>query len=278
MIRRESPAKVNLILRVLGRRPDGYHDIESLMQKISLCDELFFTPAEKDIRIRCHGASLPEDESNIVHRAASAIRSRLPGRPGVEITIHKKIPVAAGLGGGSSNAAVTLTTLNELFGLNLPRQELMAIGKSLGADVPFFIFADAAWAFGIGERLYPAEPLPKMWFVLVNPGFEVSTKAVYQKLNLALTKEKRKDSIHRFNTVSELAGALRNDLEGVTLDLHPELRAVKDLLVKMGALGSLMSGSGPTLFGLFDSEKKAAMAEETLRQSTNHVVFRAHSI
>jgi 4-diphosphocytidyl-2-C-methyl-D-erythritol kinase len=95
---------------------------------------------------------------------------------------------------------------------------------------------------------------------------------------LALTKEKRKDSIHRFNTVSELAGALRNDLEGVTLDLHPELRAVKDLLVKMGALGSLMSGSGPTLFGLFDSEKKAAMAEETLRQSTNHVIFRAHSI
>ncbi len=279
MIRRDSPAKVNLILRVLGRRPDGYHDIESLMQKISLCDELFFVATgNPGIRLRCRGLPLPEDENNIAHRAAAAILSRLPRRTGVEITIQKKIPVAAGLSGGSSNAAVTLTALNELFGLNLPREELMDIGKSLGADVPFFLFADAAWACGLGERLYPAKSLPKMWFVLVNPGFEVSTKSIYGKLNLGLTTGRRKDSIHRFDTVPELAGALWNDLEGVTLDLHPELRAVKDLLVNVGALGSLMSGSGPTLFGLFDSEEKAAMAEETLRQSTNHVIFRAHSI
>ena len=278
MIRKDSPAKVNLILRVLGKRPDGYHDIESLMQKISLHDELCFKPRERGILIRCPGSPLPEDENNIVHRAAAALMSRLPRSAGVEITIRKKIPVAAGLGGGSSNAAATLCALNELFGLKLKKEELMDIGGSLGADVPFFIFADAAWAFGIGERLYPAEHLPKTWFVLANPGFEVSTRTVYQALNLALTKEKRKDSIHRFNTASELAAALWNDLEGVTLNLHPELREVKDLFVKLGALGSLMSGSGPTLFGLFDSERKASRAEEALRRSTNYSIFRAHSI
>ncbi len=278
MIRKDSPAKVNLILRVLGRRPDGYHDIETLLLKISLKDELLFQPLEKGIRIRCPGTSLPEDENNIVHRAASAILSRLPRTAGVEITLHKKIPVAAGLGGGSSNAAVTLLTLNDLFRLRLPGEELMAIGKSLGADVPFFLFADAAWAFGIGDRLYPAGPLPKMWFVLVHPGFEVSTKTVYQKLNLALTKGERNDRIRRFHTVSEIAGGLQNDLERVTLNLHPELRAVKNLLVERGALASLMSGSGPTLFGLFDSERKAMAAEEALRRSTAFSVFRAHSI
>lgn len=278
MIRKNSPAKVNLILRVLGRRPDGYHDIKSLMQKISLHDELHFAPGDSGILLRCSGTSLPEDENNIVHRAAAALLSRLPQSAGVEITIKKKIPVAAGLGGGSSNAAATLCALNELFSLKLTREKLMNIGRTLGADVPFFIFADAAWAFGIGERLYPAEHLPKMWFVLANPGFEVSTKMVYQKLNLALTKEKRKDSIRKFNTVLELAEALQNDLERVTLNLHPELREVKDLFVKLGALGSLMSGSGPTLFGLFDSERKASRAEEALRRSTNYFIFRAHSI
>lgn len=278
MIWKDSPAKVNLILRVLGRRPDGYHDIETLLLKISLKDELIFQPLERGIRIRCPGTSLPEDENNIVHRAASAILSRLPRTAGVEIILYKKIPVAAGLGGGSSNAAVTLSALNDLFGLHLPGEELMAIGKSLGADVPFFLFADAAWAFGIGDRLCPAGPLPKMWFVLVHPGFEVSTKAVYQKLNLALTKGKRSDRIRRFHTVSEIAGNLQNDLERVTLNLHPELRAVKDLLVERGALGSLMSGSGPTLFGLFDSERKATEAEEALRASTGLSVFRAHSV
>jgi 4-diphosphocytidyl-2-C-methyl-D-erythritol kinase len=278
MIRKNSPAKVNLILRVLGRRPDGYHDIESLMQKISLHDELHFAPGDSGILLRCPGTSLPEDENNIVHRAAAALLSRLPQSAGVEITIKKKIPVAAGLGGGSSNAAATLCALNELFSLKLTREKLMDIGRTLGADVPFFIFADAAWAFGIGERLYPAEHLPKMWFVLANPGFEVSTKMVYQKLNLALTKEKRKDSIRKFNTVLELAEALQNDLERVTLNLHPELREVKDLFVKLGALGSLMSGSGPTLFGLFESERKASRAEEALRRSTNYFIFRAHSI
>ncbi|HOD35920.1 MAG TPA: 4-(cytidine 5'-diphospho)-2-C-methyl-D-erythritol kinase [Syntrophales bacterium] len=278
MIRKDSPAKVNLILKVLGKRPDGYHDIESLLQKVSLYDELSFSPGDKGIRIRCPGTSLPEDEDNIVHRAASALMSRLPPDAGVEITIRKKIPVAAGLGGGSSNAAATLCALNELFGLKLRKEDLMDIGRTLGADIPFFIYADAAWAFGIGERLYPAEHLPKMWFVLANPGFEVSTRTVYEALNLALTKKRRKDSIRRFKTVSELAAALWNDLEGVTFHLHPKLREVKDLFVKLGAVGSLMSGSGPTLFGLFESEGKAARAEEALKRSTNYSIFRAHSI
>ena len=187
MITKASPAKVNLYLRVLRRREDGYHDILSLMQRISLCDEMTFTPRAGGIVIRCPDSSLPEDERNIVYRAAAAFFSRIAAPPGVEITIRKKIPIAAGLGGGSSNAATTLMTLNELSGCPLTREELLEMGAKLGADVPFFIFGNTAWASGIGDRFIEAAPLPPLWFVLINPGFAVSTKWVYQGLNLGLT-------------------------------------------------------------------------------------------
>jgi 4-diphosphocytidyl-2-C-methyl-D-erythritol kinase len=278
MISKTAPAKVNLTLRVLGKRTDGYHDILSLMQRISLCDEMLFSPRDSGVVVRCPDSSLPEDEGNIAYRAAAAFISRTKFLPGVEIAIRKKIPIAAGLGGGSSNAAATLMTLNEIAGYPLTREELMRMGTELGADVPFFIFGDTAWASGIGDLLTAAAPLPRLRFVLVNPGFTVSTKMVYQSLNLGLTNPSIRYSIPRFSTVEDLICGLTNDLEKVTVRRHPVLDRIKNLLLENGARGALMSGSGPTVFGIFTDEASALQAEKNLRQGNQWSVFGAHSL
>lgn len=269
MITKASPAKVNLYLRVLRKREDGYHDILSLIQRISLCDEMTFSPGPNRIVISCPDSSLPEDENNIVYRAAAAFYSRIAAQPDIEITIRKKIPIAAGLGGGSSNAATTLMTLNEISGFPLTREELLGIGVKLGADVPFFIFGNTAWASGIGDCLIEAPPLPPLWFVLINPGFEVSTKLVYQGLNLRLTNERINYSIPRFCTGEDVIRSLTNDLEKVTLKLHPVLEQIKSLLLARGAGGALMSGSGPTVFGVFTDEESALRAEHHIQKKKN---------
>lgn len=278
MIRLLSPAKVNLYLRVLKKREDGYHDLATLMQKISLYDELEFEPVPRGIHLKCSGAELPGNEDNIVYRAAEKILSLANCVSGVAISLHKKIPLAAGLGGGSSNAAMTLLALNELFRLNFSREELRKIGATLGADVPFFLFPGPAWAFDIGDRLEAAPEVPPAWFVLVNPGFEVSTRVIYERLNLRLTKEPFHYSIPRFLTMEDLAAGLYNDLERVTLKMHPELQEIKDLLCSQGARGALMSGSGPTLFGVFESEDKAGEAETFLKNCKTCTVIRARSV
>lgn len=270
MITKTSPAKVNLYLRVLRRREDGYHDILSLMQRISLCDELIFRREAGGIAIRCPDSTLPEDQSNIVHRAAAAFLSRIGARAGVEITIHKRIPTAAGLGGGSSNAATALMTLNEMYGSPLTRDELLTTGGTLGADVPFFIFGNAAWASGIGERLTDAPPLPPLWFVLINPGFAVSTQWVYRELNLELTNRRINYSIPRFDTMDRLTRGLTNDLEKVTIRSYPVLERIKSLLLDRGAGGALMSGSGPTVFGVFGEEAAAEEARDALREESRN--------
>jgi 4-diphosphocytidyl-2-C-methyl-D-erythritol kinase len=273
-----SPAKVNLILKVLRRREDGYHDIASLMQKVSLADEMEFAPRKEGIALACPGSDLPTGEGNLVVRAARALFAEAGFTGGVEITLRKRIPTAAGLGGGSSNAATTLTVLNSLFQFGFDRERLIGIGARLGADVPFFIYGSSAWAFGIGEILEPAETPPGMWLVLVNPGFEVPTKWVYQSLNLPLTKTPLKYTIPTFSGVRDLAAALSNDLETVTVARHPVLEELKGFLRRQGALGSLMSGSGPTVFGLFDNEPDAIKAEGALRTSYPYAVFKAEPI
>lgn len=278
MITKLSPAKVNLYLRVLGKRRDGYHDILSLLQRISLFDELAFSPGGCGIVVRCPGGTLPEDEGNIVYRAAAAFFSRTAVPPGIEIIVRKKIPLAAGLGGGSSNAATTLTTLNEIAGSPLARKELMEIGSRLGADVPFFIYGKTAWVSGIGNRFVEAPSLPPLWFVLINPGFEIPTKMVYQKLNLGLTNGGINYSIPRFYTMDDLIRGLTNDLEKVTVGLYPVLDLLKSLLLENGALGALMSGSGPTVFGLFADEESAFSAERKLKQESGWSVFGARSL
>jgi 4-diphosphocytidyl-2-C-methyl-D-erythritol kinase len=278
MIVKQSPAKINLLLRVLRKREDGYHDIASLMQKISLCDEMIFLLTGDSIVVKCPDGSLPENEDNIVYKAAEALFSYTERNPGVEITINKRIPVAAGLGGGSSNAATTLTALNDLLGCGCSIRELMKIGSKIGADVPFFMFDNTAWAFGIGDRLQTADSIPFMWFVLVNPGFEVSTKKVYENLKLPLTKGVIKYNIPRLKKVPQVVEELTNDLEQVTLKNHPDLIQIKEILVKYGALGSLMSGSGPTVFGIFENREKALKAEEGIKKEIVGSVFTVHSL
>ena len=278
MIVRQSPAKVNLFLRVLGKRADGYHDILSLMQRISLCDEMSFALKGEGIVVKCPGSTLPEDRNNIVYRAAEEILAHVSRHTGVEITIHKEIPVAAGLGGGSSNAATTLVTLNEMMGTPCSTQELMHMGARLGADVPFFVFGRTALASGIGDHLKPMDGIPPIWFVLVNPGFEVSTGDIYERLRLGLTKEPIKYRMPRFLTVSHIARGLYNDLEKVSLRLHPILSEIKELLMAHGAEGSLMSGSGPTVFGIFRDENDATKAERQLQKTQVGSVFVAYSI
>lgn len=280
MITKLSPAKVNLYLDVIRKREDGYHDISTLMQRINLCDEISFCPIDRGIVIKCPDSSLPEDEQNLVYKAATSLFAEVSYPSGIQITIRKKIPIAAGLGGGSSNAATTLLTLNEMFNFCYTKDDLMKLGAKLGADIPFFIFERTAWAFGIGDQLKGVENIPAGWFVLINPGFEVSTKMVYENLNLRLTKRAINYSIPWFEGLSarDLAKMLYNKLETVTLSLKPVLLDFKKLLIKNGALGALMSGSGPTVFGIFDREDASIRAEEALKRMGIGSVFRAKSI
>jgi 4-diphosphocytidyl-2-C-methyl-D-erythritol kinase len=278
-MKRLSPAKVNLYLRVLRRREDGYHDLATLMQQISLYDELTLLPRDKGIVLHCPGGAVPEDSGNIVYRAAEAVLTRTGCTAGVDISLAKHIPIAAGLGGGSSNAAATILALNELFALHLSLSEMIDIGAALGADVPFFIYGPCAWAFGIGDRL-EAVPhgLPALWFVLLNPPLQVPTKMVYESLNLGLTNEAIHYSIRRFCTVTDVARGLHNDLERVTFAIHPHLKQLKDALLRRGALGALMSGSGPTVFGIFTDQENAAYAAAALKGAGPWSVYTACSL
>lgn len=261
-----SPAKVNLMLNVLGKREDGYHEIESIMTRISIFDVVSIHIEDGEgLEVTCTDPA-PSGEGNIAYKAAFEILNRCPGRARVKVEIKKNIPVAAGLGGGSSNAGTVLLGLNNMLGAGLSRDELMKIGARLGADVPFFIFEKPAIARGIGEILEEIY-LPKLWFVLLNPNIPVSTADVYRGLNLkiGLTKERFNISIAKFNSgVEGVVRVLHNDLEDVAIRMHPEIGLVKDELLSAGAVRALMSGSGATVFGLFDSKERAEEASNYL--------------
>ena len=263
VIELKASAKINLYLAVKGKRADGYHEIESLMQKIDLADRIQLRIGGQGIRLTCVGADLPTDKGNLVFRAADAFL-RKTGGSGVDITLEKKIPVAAGLGGGSSDAAAVLRGLNRLFATELPDEELLALAKPLGADVPFFMYDwPAAWATGIGEELTPAAPLANCHLVLVNPGISVSTGWVYK--NFALTSgcntfilaRGRQSSDSRSHWRPKMPEDLYNDLEAVTISHYPEIEQIKNELRHDGAVGVLMSGSGPTVFGIFTDPDRA---------------------
>ncbi len=275
-----APAKINLFLRVLRKRADGYHDIVSLMQKITLYDELIFSPCPKGIVLNCPGSDLPISEDNLVFRAAQSIFAYANYPSGVEIKLTKKIPLAAGLGGGSSDAATTLIALNKICSLNLKKSELMKLGAKIGADVPFFIFGNNALASGIGDKLKALQDLPKINLVLIKPRFELSTKMVYENLNLRLTKGKNNYSIPRFLELSDIIRELHNDLESVSFKMHPDLADLKKMLLKHGALGALMSGSGPTVFGIFRSGKEAKKVLEIIEKEVpdQYQLFLAKSL
>jgi 4-diphosphocytidyl-2-C-methyl-D-erythritol kinase len=275
-----APAKINLFLRVLRKRADGYHDIVSLMQKITLYDELIFSPLPTGIVLSCPGSDLPVSEDNLVFRAAQSIFAYANYPFGVEIKLTKKIPLAAGLGGGSSDAATTLIALNKICSLNFKKNELMKLGAKIGADVPFFIFGNNALASGIGDKLQALQDLPKINLVLIKPRFELSTKMVYENLNLRLTKGKNNYSIPRFLELGDMIRELHNDLESVSLKMHPDLADLKKMLLKHGALGALMSGSGPTVFGVFRSGKEAEKVLEIIEKEVpdQYQLFLAKSL
>ena len=273
-----APAKINLILKIHGKRDDGYHDLTSLMQKISLTDRLFFCRRQSaGITLRCPESNLPENHTNIAFKAASSYRDYVDLQTGIEIVLHKNIPVAAGLGGGSSDAAAVLIGLDKLFGSSLSQDELLQLAAPLGADVPFFVLQHgAAIATGTGTQLEPCASIHDYWIVLVNPGIAVSTKWVFD--NFALTTESNQyifsgysksfDYIHEaitaFKKRSSKVG-LCNDLESVTARKHKVIQDIKYAFENGGAVSSLMSGSGPTVFGIFDDLGKATMQFEVFK-------------
>ena len=282
-----APAKINLYLRVIGRRPDGYHLLETVMQKVTLYDEIELRPRSEGIRLRCSGGGVPENRMNLVYRAAELLlhanRERRGGAEcGVDITLTKKIPVAAGLGGGSSDAAAMLRGLNDLYACGFSTAELAEMGLRLGADVPFFLNdAPSALATGVGEILQPVEPLSGFSVLLINPGFPVSTRWVYQ--NFALTNKKNvstlkslQEGVVEARVLSHSAQAvtpatvLVNDLETVTVSTFPEIGRLKDELLQNGATKALMSGSGPTVFGLFADRQHAIFCFALFKSRFDH--------
>jgi 4-diphosphocytidyl-2-C-methyl-D-erythritol kinase len=260
-MRRQAPAKVNLGLAVQRRRPDGYHDIATLFVKISLADTLWLESTPSGIVIECEHPDVPCDESNLIYRAAAALQPLAPDR-GVRIHVHKRIPVAAGLGGGSSDAAAALLGLNTLWELQLTRAELTPYAARLGADVPFFLLPDtAALGEGRGDELTPLTCPQVFYLVLVTPPVAVSTAWVYSKFRFELTGVPKDTTILRqyleSGDIAGLGAACSNDLETVVLPEFPVVGDVKRALRQPGTYGVCMSGSGPSVYALCASQMVA---------------------
>jgi len=269
-IRISAPAKINLFLKVTGKRPDNYHELCTLMCPISLYDTLTVTFGAKKILTLCSHPDVPDGEANLAHRAAAAFLESIDCSEGVRISVEKKIPVAAGLGGGSSDAASVLLAMNRYYGNPLSQDRLIETGCRIGADVPFFIFQKPALATGIGEKLESVAGLTPYRVLLVNPGFKVLTAEIFKNCNLTLTNREKVlknplfiDSV--FDISRELINDLGNDLETVTGSRFPEIFFIKSLLLRHGAMGAAMSGSGPTVFGLFTDRTAAETAFDAFR-------------
>ena len=275
-----APAKVNLYLRVTGRREDGYHLLDTLMAPISLGDEVEVSRADGppgSMTVRADDPDVPRGPENTVRRAARAFRERTGLRDPVAVDLRKRIPVGAGLGGGSTDAAAALRGMNDLLGAGLSDRDLLALAVSVGADVPFFVRGGAARAGGIGEKLSPAGPLPRLWMVVLFPNFPVSTAWVYRNYTLKLTKSSDDNNlIEKLGTPREVARVMVNDLETVTIGRYPRIARLKSRLDERGAVGSLMSGSGSAVFGLFADEADARTAFAGLEGEKDvraHLVF-----
>jgi len=259
IIRLRAPAKINLSLHILSRRPDGYHELSTRMQKLELYDEITLVKRHQQrITLTCSAPDVPDDESNLAWKAAAVFLDALPGTgmDGVDIDLTKNIPVAAGLGGGSSDAGTVLKGLNILFEADFSEQQLINMAKQLGADVPFFATEyNAVLAAGVGEKLIGVDSLKDCHIILVNPGFSVSTRWAYE--NFALTradKTFKRKSFQKHSDISFQLNDLHNDLEKVTIERYPQVQELKEMLSEAGAAGVLMSGSGPTVFGIFQEK------------------------
>ena len=264
-----APAKINVILRILDRRPDGFHNLWSVMQTVALDDEvrIRLRSDRQDIQLKCDAAQLAADQSNLVYRAATEVLARAQQSIGLDIELRKRIPMGAGLGGGSSDAAATIIGLNHLLQLKWSPAQMADAGQSLGSDVPFFLFAPSACVTGRGETVRPVVVEGARWVVLVNPGFGVDTKWAYQELAATRTAVMPlslvQRELDRQSRVSwaQLIAAAENDFEAPVFAAHERLREIKQSLQAHGAEIALLSGSGATVFGVFADEARARLAQ-----------------
>jgi 4-diphosphocytidyl-2-C-methyl-D-erythritol kinase len=279
-IKCKAPAKINLGLDVVRKREDGYHEVSMIMQTIHLYDYLTITKTPKDvISLRTNLPYLPTNENNLVYKAANLLKTEFNIKQGIHINLEKNIPVAAGLAGGSTDAAATLMGMNQIFDLKLTTKELMERGVTLGADIPYCILGGTAISEGIGEILTPLPDVPACHVVLVKPDIHVSTKYVYEHLELQkITSHPDIMGIADAIRISDLTGIttrLENVLETVTINKYPIINELKEILLQAGAEASLMSGSGPTVFGLFKAKAQAEKACQSCRahHSSHRVVL-----
>lgn len=277
-IKLRAMAKINLGLDVVKRREDGYHEVRMIMQTIKMYDKITIRKRDdNEIKVKTNLYYLPTDENNLVYKAAKLILEKYEVEQGVEITLEKFIPVAAGMAGGSSDAAAVLYGINKIFKLRATKNELMELGVKIGADVPYCIMRGTALAEGIGEKLTPLKAVPKTTILIAKPSFGVSTKFVYE--NLVLDENTPHpdidgiiDSINEGDIYS-LSDRIGNVLETVTAKEYPQIEEIKNIMKQNGALNALMSGSGPTVFGIFDNKEDANRCKQLLKGKLVKQVF-----
>ena len=271
-MRLQAFAKINIGLDVLGKREDGYHEVRMIMQTIRMYDQLDMRKSvEPGIHLTTNKKYIPVDENNLVWRAAKLMMDTCGIIEGVSIHLHKVIPVAAGMAGGSSDAAATLVGMNRLFHCGLSKEKLMELGVQIGADVPYCVLRGTALAEGIGEKLTVLPPMPDCWILIGKPGISVSTKYVYTTLDLNTdTVHPDIDGMKKALEDGNLYGIterMGNVLQDVTIPAYPEVERIKEQMKTLGAVNAMMSGSGPTVFGIFDNEEKAQEACQKLWES-----------
>lgn len=270
-IKLKALGKINLGLDVLGRRPNGYHDVRMVMQTVYLYDQILLEKTDKEgISLETNLFYLPVNENNLAYRATKMLIDEFAIKEGVHISLEKHIPVAAGMAGGSSNAAAVLYGMNRLFQLGLTDQELMDRGVQLGADVPYCIMRGTVLAEGIGEKLTPLPAMPKCHVLLAKPPIIVSTQKVYEKLDAQkVTKHPDIDGILlglQTGDLKKITSSMGNVLENVTITEYPQIERIKDVMKEEGALNAMMSGSGPTVFGIYDDKMLARRAAARIRE------------
>ncbi|RDW16849.1 4-(cytidine 5'-diphospho)-2-C-methyl-D-erythritol kinase [Oceanobacillus chungangensis] len=257
----KAPAKINLSLDVLGKRNDGYHNVEMIMTTIDLADRIELTPLEQDkIIISLESRYVPNDERNLAYKAADIFKKKYGITMGVHIKIEKNIPVSAGLGGGSTDAAAVLRGMNRLWNLNIPLAELAELGATIGSDISFCVYGNTAIARGYGEKIEKLAPPPPCWVVLAKPDIGVSTRTIFARVKVEELYHPHTNNILDAlieKDFSKLCTNIGNSLEQITQQLHPEVRHIKEAMRSNGAQGVLMSGSGPTVYGLVEHENKA---------------------
>lgn len=281
IIRQKAYAKINLGLDVIGKRPDGYHEVKMIMQSVDLFDKVTIKKIkEPEIRLHTNVSFIPNDSSNLVYKAAELMIKEYDIKSGVDIDLYKFIPVAAGMAGGSTDAAAVLDGMNKLFELGLSMEKLMKQGLKLGADIPYCIMGGTALSEGIGEKLTALTPCPDCAFIVSKPPFGVSTKFVYENLVLdestvhpdidGIIKDIDQGDVHG------MAGKLSNVLETVTKEKYPDIGKIEELMKENGAINAIMSGSGPTVFGVFENVEAAKACNKIIRDSkltkTSYVV------